>query len=223
MFEISPKETILLEKKIINLGYISSVETLEMTTDQMDISPDSLKKVAKRIKIEEELKKLKIKAEKLKIRAEIEEVDFSEEINKLDQEIMKLTKGREKLGSLEHPFLDLLNKQKKLQNRLRKLEKKKSEIQASVYESLKNEYLGEKEAIANKINQTTDQLKEIKQGASKGAQSLRYSIEELSVRKEIEEIPEDIYNQQISNLKSELAQSEELNDAVDFLLEMVRN
>ncbi|MHA2243785.1 MAG: hypothetical protein ACXADY_02330 [Candidatus Hodarchaeales archaeon] len=193
-----------------------------MTTEQMNISPDSLKKVAKRIKIEEELKKLKNKAEKLKIRTEIEEIDFSEEINKLDQEITKLVRDKEKLGSLEHPFLDLLNTLEKLQKRLGKLEKKKSEIQASVYESLKNEYLGEKETIANKINETTDRLKEIKQGASKGTQSLRYSIEELSVRKEIEEIPEDIYNQQISNLKSELAQSEELNDAVDFLLEMVR-
>ncbi len=194
-----------------------------MTTDQMDITPDSLKKIAKRAKIEEELKKLKIKAEKLKIRAEIEDIDVNEEINKLDQEIEKLTNEMKEYGSLEHPFFELLKKQKKLQNRLKKLEEKKGQIQTSVYESLKNEYLGEKEAISQQINQTTNQLREIKQGASKGAHSLKYSIEELSVRKEIEEIPEDIYNQQFSNLKSELAQSEELEAAVDFLLEMVRN
>lgn len=193
-----------------------------MTTNQLDISPDSIKKVAKRLKIEEELKKLKIKIEKLKIRSEIEEIDVSNEINTLDQEINKLTEDKEKLGSIENPFLDLLTQQKKSLKRLNKLEKKKGEIQTSVYESLKNEYLGEKEVITKQINQATDQLREIKQGASKGAHSLKYSIEELSVRKEIEEIPEELFNQQISNLKSELVQSEELQGAVDFLLEMVR-
>ncbi len=194
-----------------------------MTAEKMDITPDSLKKVAKRVKIEEELKNLKIKIEKLKIRAEIEEIDVSEEIKKLDQEIAKLTKDRKEHEPLEYPFLNLINKQTKLEERLKKLNEKKGEIQATVYESLKNEYLGEKEAITQQINQATDQLREMKQGASKGAQSLKYSIEELSVRKEIEEIPEEVYNQRISNLKSELAQSEELKEAVDFLLKMVGN
>ncbi|MFX0139383.1 MAG: hypothetical protein ACFFDN_37430 [Candidatus Hodarchaeota archaeon] len=194
-----------------------------MTTEKMDISPNSLKKVAKRVKIEEELKKLKFKTEKLIIRAEIEKIDVSEDLKKLDQEIVRLTKDTEKHGSLEHPFLDLVNKQMKLQERLKKLNVKKGEIQATVYESLKNEYLGEKNAITQQINQTTDQLREMKQGASKGAQSLKYSIEELSVRKEIEEIPEEVYNQRISDLKSELVQSEELIEAVDFLLKMVRS
>jgi archaellum component FlaC len=192
-----------------------------MTTDQIDISPDSLKKVAKRLKIEEELKKLKIKVEKLKIRSEIEEIDVSNEINPLEQEIKRLIEDQEKFGSIENPFLDLLTQQKNSVERLNKLEKKKGEIQTSVYESLKNEYLGEKEVITNQIKQAIDQLREIKQGASKGAHSLKYSIEELSVRKEIEEIPEDVFNEQISNLKSELVQSEELQEAVDFLLEMV--
>ncbi|MFX0123732.1 MAG: hypothetical protein ACFFAE_08850 [Candidatus Hodarchaeota archaeon] len=194
-----------------------------MTTNKMDISPESLKKVVKRVKIEEELKKLEKKLEKLKIRAEIEESDFSEEINELDQTIAKLIKDKEKYRSLKHPIFDLLNKQKILQERINKLEEKKTGIQTSVYESLKNEYLGEKEATAQQINQIIEQIRELKQGASKGAHSLKYSIEELSVRKEIEEIPEDIFNQQISDLKRELTQSEELLSAANFLLEMVRN
>jgi chromosome segregation ATPase len=194
-----------------------------MTTNLLDISPESLKKVVKRVKIEEELKKLEKKIEKLKIRSEIEESDFSEEINELDQAIAKLIKDKEKYGSLEHPIFDLINKQKLLHKRIKKLEAKKAGIQASVYDSLKNEYLGEKEAITQQINQVVEQLRELKQGASKGAHSLKYSIEELSVRKEIEEIPEDIFNQRISDLKSELTQSEELLSAAKFLLEMVRN
>lgn len=205
------------------LYYFSPVETLTMTANQMDISPESLKKVVKRIKIEEELKKLEIKIEKLKTRAEIEESDFSEEIKELDQMIAELIKDKEKYGSLEHPIFDLVNKQTILLKRIKKLEEKKPGIQISVYDSLKNEYLGEKEVITQQINQIVEQLRELKQGASKGARSLKYSIEELSIRKEIEEIPEDIFNQRISDLKNELTQSEDLLSASKFLLEMVRN
>ncbi|UCG00485.1 MAG: hypothetical protein JSW11_12725 [Candidatus Heimdallarchaeota archaeon] len=194
-----------------------------MTANQMDITPESLKKVVKRVKIDEELKKLEVKLEKLKIRAEIEESDFSEEIKELDQAIANLVKDKEKIGSIEHPVFDLLNKRKTLQERIKRLEEKKAGIQASVYKSLKNEYLEEKGTITQQINQVVEQLRELKQGASKGAHSLKYSIEELSVRKEIEEIPEDIFNQRISDLKKELTQSEELLSATNFLLEMVRN
>jgi chromosome segregation ATPase len=199
------------------------MESLEMTTNEKDLSPESLKKVVKRIKIEEELKNLETKKEKLKIRAEIEESDFSGEIDELDQKIAELIDEKEKYGALEHPIFDLVKKQKTLNDRIKKLEEKRSTIQISVYDSLKNEYMGEKEVVVNQINQILEQLRELRQGASKGAQSLKYSIEELSVRKEIEEIPEEVFNQQISDLKIELAQSEELLAATEFLLEMVRN
>ena len=199
------------------------METFEMTTNEMDLSPESLKKVVKRIKIEEELKNLETKKEKLKIRAEIEESDFSREIDEFDQKIAELTDQKEKYGALEHPIFDLVKKQKTIQERITKLEEKRSTIQISVYDSLKNEYMGEKEVITNQINQILEELRELKQGASKGAQSLKYSIEELSVRKEIEGIPEEVFNQRISDLKNELTQSEELLVATKFLLEMVRN
>jgi len=52
---------------------------------------------------------------------------------------------------------------------------------------------------------------------------LNYSIEELTVRKEIEGIPDDNFQKQIDDLKNEFAQSEELISAVDFLLKMVQN
>ena len=194
-----------------------------MATEDIDLSPDSLRKIAKRAKLDEELKKLELNAERLKVRAEIEGIDVSDKIKEIDQEIERLEKEREEFGSYKHPFLELTQKQKQLLDRLEKLESKKTQIQESVYESLKNEYLGEKEAILQQIGQTIIKLKEIKEGASKGAQSLKYSLEELSVRKEIEEIPEDIYNERISNLKAEMNQSEELKTAVDFLLNMVES
>ncbi len=194
-----------------------------MATEDIDLSPDSLRKIAKRAKIDEELKKLELDAEKSKVRAEIEGIDISDKIKEINQEIERLKKEREKFGSYKHPFLELIQKQKQLHNRLEKLEGKKDQIQESVYDSLKNEYLGEKEALVQQIDQTISQLKEIKEGAAKGAQSLKYSLEELSVRKEIEEIPEEIFNERISNLKAEMTQSEELKTAVDFLLKMVKS
>ena len=193
-----------------------------MATKDIDLSPDSLRKIAKRAKIDEELKKLELKVEKLKVRAEIEGIDISDKIKEINQEIERLKKEREEFGSYKHPFLELIQKQKLLHDRLEKLDGKKAQIQESVYESLKNEYLGEKEALVQQIDQLIAQLKEIREGAAKGAQSLKYSLEELSVRKEIEEIPKEIYNERISNLKAEMTQSEELKTAVDFLLEMVK-
>ncbi|UCE14011.1 MAG: hypothetical protein JSV04_02245 [Candidatus Heimdallarchaeota archaeon] len=194
-----------------------------MTANEIDLSPDSLRKVAKKVKIEQDLKKLKVKTEKLKVRSEIEEIDISDEITKLDQEIADLTKAKEEFQSYKHPFLELFKKQDVLQKRIKKLEAKKGQIQTSVYDSLRNEYQEEQKSIMQQINQTTAQLREIKQGATKGAQSLKYSLEELSVRKEIEEIPEDTYQKQLAELKSELTQSEELETAIDFLLDMVKN
>jgi hypothetical protein len=200
------------------------MEILEMNDQLIDISPDSLRKVAKRMKIEFKLKELSIKTEKLKIRSEIEEIDFSDNIKKLDQEIAGLEKEKQEFRDYEqHPILELIQKQKVLQERLKRLNNKKGTIQSSVYDTLKNEYLGEKEAIAQQLNEFIVQLREIIEGASKGTKSLKISIEELTIRKEIEEIPDESYQQRLSDLKSELTHSEELKASAEFLVEMVKN
>jgi hypothetical protein len=194
-----------------------------MTFDQIDLSPDSLKQVAKQVKIEAELNELKVKVEKLIVRSEIEDLDLSDEIEKLNKELTRLKTEKEKNQSKgEHPIFELVQKQTVLGERLKKLNEKKSQIQPAVYDSLKNEYLSEKESISLQIENTIKKLKEIKQAASKGGQSLKYSIEELSVRKEIEEIPDDLFQKQLNDLEAEFSQSEELITAVDFLLTMVR-
>ncbi|MFX0086962.1 MAG: hypothetical protein ACFFAU_14995 [Candidatus Hodarchaeota archaeon] len=194
-----------------------------MTFDQIDLSPDSLKQVAKQVKIEEELNKLKIKVEKLIVRSEIEGLDLSDEIEKLQQELTQLKTEKDKSQSKgEHPIFELIKKQSVLEERIKKLNEKKSQIQPTVYDSLKNEYLSEKKTTSLQIENTIKKLKEIKQSASKGGQTLKYSIEELSVRKEIEEIPDEIFQKQLNDLEKEFKQSEELITAVDFLLKMVQ-
>ncbi|MFX0182812.1 MAG: hypothetical protein ACFE95_06975 [Candidatus Hodarchaeota archaeon] len=192
-----------------------------MTVNEIDLSPESLKKVAKKARLEITLKELILKHEKLKIRSEIESIDLSGEISELDQEINNLKKEEEEYASSEHPVLELIQKQTAVQERLKKLNEKKGQVSPAVFESLKNEYLGEKEAITRQIDQTIVQLKKLRQDASKGTESLKYAIEELAVRKDIEDMPDDDFNERISNLKSEMAQSEELLTAVSFLLELV--
>ena len=192
-----------------------------MTANEIDLSPESLKKVAKKARLDMTLKELMLKHEKLKIRSEIEGVDVSGELSELDQEINNLKKEEEEYASSEHPVLELIQKQTAVQERLKKLNEKKGQVSPAVFESLKNEYLGEKETITRQIDQTIVQLKKLRQDASKGTDALKYAIEELSVRKDIEDMPEDDYNERISNLKSEMAQSEKLLTAVSFLLELV--
>ncbi|MHA2304648.1 MAG: hypothetical protein ACXACU_04585 [Candidatus Hodarchaeales archaeon] len=195
-----------------------------MTSNQIDLSPESLKRVAKQVKINAELKELEIKVEKLKIRSEIEDLDISSELEQFNDELTRLKNEKEK-NQLDgqHPIFELVQKQNIMQERLKKLNEKKSQIQPAVYKSLKDEYLGEKEEISLYIKETITKLKEIKKAASKGGQTLKYSIEELSVRKEIEEIPDDVFQKQINDLKAEYSQSEELITAVNFLLKMVRD
>ncbi len=199
-------------------------EILEMTSNQIDLSPESLKRVAKQVKINAELKELEIKVEKLKIRSEIEDLDISDELEQLNIDLTRLNNEKEKnQPDGQHPISELVQKQKIIQERLKKLNEKKSQIQPAVYKSLKNEYLGEKEELSLYIDETILKLKEIKRSASKGGQTLKYSIEEFSVRKEIEQIPDDEFQRQIDDLKAEYSQSEELITAVDFLLKMVRD
>jgi hypothetical protein len=195
-----------------------------MTSNQIDLSPESLKRVAKQVKINAELKELEIKVEKLKIRSEIEDLDISSELEQFNNDLTRLKSEKEK-NQLDgqHPIFELVQKQNIMQERLKKLNEKKNQIQPAVYKSLKNEYLGEKEEISLYIKETITKLKEIKKAASKGGQTLKYSIEELSVRKEIEEIPDDVFQKQINDLKAEYSQSEELITAVNFLLKMVRD
>jgi hypothetical protein len=192
-----------------------------MTTNEIDLSPESLKKVAKKARLEMMLKELVLKHEKLKIRSEIESIDVSGELSELDQEINNLKKEEEEYASSEHPVLELIQKQTAVRKRLKKLNEKKGQVSPAVFESLKNEYLGEKETITRQIDQTIVQLKKLRQDASKGTEALKYAVEELSVRKDIEDMPDDDYNERISSLKSEMAQSEELLTAVSFLLELV--
>ena len=200
------------------------MEILEMNDKKIDISPDSLRKVAKRMKIEFKLKELNTNIEKLKIRSEIEDIDFSDNIKKLDHEIAGLEKEKQEFQDYkQHPIQELIQKQKVLQERLTRLNNKKGTIQSSVYDTLKNEYIGEKEAIAQQLNEFIVQLKKIIEGASKGTRSLKISIEELTIRKEIEEIPDEAYQQRLSDLKSELTHSEELKVSAEFLVEMVKN
>ena len=68
-----------------------------MATNDIDLSPDSLRKIAKRAKIDEELKELEIKAERLKVRAEIEGIDISEKTKEVNQEIERLKKEKEEM------------------------------------------------------------------------------------------------------------------------------
>jgi intraflagellar transport protein 74 len=192
-----------------------------MATNQIDLSPESLKKIARKAKLEKKLNELKLEQEELNIRAEIEGIDITNDLEKLNQEITVLEKENENLTAYEHPIIEFVQKQSLLQDRLKKLEVKKNQIKPKVYESLKNEYLSEKELINNRVENTLRQLTKIKQEALNATSTLRYAIEELSVRKEIEDIPDNVYSERISDLRKELTQSEELINSVTILLDLV--
>ncbi|NHJ02151.1 MAG: hypothetical protein EAX86_08425 [Candidatus Heimdallarchaeota archaeon] len=191
-------------------------------TAELDLTPETIKLIVERAKIETELEDLEVKYEKLKIRSEIEDIDYSKDLKNLEEKIKYLKTTRDGLGEIKFPLSTLIAKQNEVQERLTRLNEKRGQIQTEVFESLKNEYLDERTTLANEINQILQRFTELKQQATKGAKTLRYSIEELSIRKEIEGMEEDAYQQRLMDLKTELSHSEDLLAGIDYLLQLVK-
>ncbi len=192
-------------------------------TSELDLTPEMIKLIVKQAKIDTELEELRVKYEKLKVRSEIEELDFSDELGKLQEKLNQLKDEKKGLGEIKFPLITLFQKQKEIQERISRLNEKRGQIQPEVFESLKNEYIEEQNEVSYQISQILQRFTEIKNQASKGAQTLKYSIEELTVRKEIEGIEDSEFQQRLADLKGELTQSEDLLTGIEYLLHLVNN
>lgn len=197
-------------------------EIREMASE-LDLTPEMIKLIVKQAKIDTELEELQVKYEKLKVRSEIEELDFSEELGEIQEKLNQLKNEKKGLGEVNFPLIKLYRKQNEIQERISRLNEKRGQIQPEVFESLKNEYIDEQNQISYQISQILLRFTEIKNQAAKGAQTLKYSIEELTVRKEIEEIEDADFQRRIADLQGELTQSEDLLTGIEYLLHLVNN
>ena len=193
-----------------------------MSLNLKDLTPDVIISIAKQIKSEQLLQKLQEEHETLSIRSEIEGTDNQDEIDRIANEIAEL-KEKKVDNSEDSNFLTkIYPKQSQIKKRLEKLEQKRSTIQQEVFKSLKDEYLSELNSVSEQLNSAVKQFELTRQQILPLIQVLKFQIEELEVRKDVEDLADDEFNKKNSQLEAELHEKEEYLSSVKFLLQQVR-
>ncbi len=193
-----------------------------MALNLKDLEPDVIISIAEQIKSGQLLQKLQEEHEKLSVRSEIEGINNKEEIDRIANEISKL-KEKEVGISDDSGFLTkIYPQQSQIKKRLEKLEKRRTTIQQEVYQSLKDEYLSELNSVTEQLNTAVKQLELARQQTQPLIQVLKFQIEELAVRKDVEDLSDDDFNMKNSQLQTELTEKEKFLSAVEYLLLQVK-
>ncbi|MHA1236967.1 MAG: hypothetical protein ACTSQ9_04830 [Candidatus Hodarchaeales archaeon] len=193
-----------------------------MSLNLKDLKPDVIISIAEQIKSEQLLQKLQEEHETLSIRSEIEGTDNKDEINRITNEISELKEKKVETSNDSNFLTKIYPKQSQIKKRLEKLKQRRSTIQQEVYQSLKDEYLSELNSVSEQLNSAVKQLELTRQQILPLIQVLRFQIEELEVRKDVEDLADDEFNKKNSQLEAELHEKEEYLSSVEFLLLQVR-
>jgi hypothetical protein len=193
-----------------------------MTLNLKDLAPDVIISIAEQIKSEQLLQKLQEEHEMLSVRSEIEGIDNKEEINRIASEISKLKENEVEISNDSGFLTKIYPQQSQIKKRLEKLEKRRTTIQQEVYQSLKDEYLSELNSVTEHLNTAIKQLEITRQQTQPLIQVLKFQIEELAVRKEVEDLSDDNFDKKNSHLQTELNEKEKFLSAVEYLLLQVK-
>ena len=168
-----------------------------------NLNAESIISLAKYLKSNHLLTTLNQEYEMLSLRSEIENVDNKARLNELQIQISKLeeeSQNKPESSSLFENF----DKQKIISERLEKLEKKRNSIKDEVYIGLRDEYLLELNDLNNEIESLVKQMEISREQTKPIIQVLSFQIEEMHVRKEIENLSEEYFQAKIKELNQEL-------------------
>ncbi|MHA1947930.1 MAG: hypothetical protein ACXAC6_17500 [Candidatus Hodarchaeales archaeon] len=193
-----------------------------MALNLKDLAPDVIISIAEQIKSEQLLQKLQEEHELLSVRSEIEGIDNKNEIDRIASEISKLKEKEVEISNDSGFLIKIYPQQSQIKKRLEKLEKRRTTIQQEVYQSLKDEYLSELNSVTERLNTAVKQLEITRQQTQPLIQVLKFQIEELAVRKEVEDLSDDDFDKNNSHLQTELNDKEKFLSAVEYLLLQVK-
>ncbi|MHA2389568.1 MAG: hypothetical protein ACXACW_12685, partial [Candidatus Hodarchaeales archaeon] len=91
-----------------------------------------------------------------------------------------------------------------------------------VYQALKDEYLTELNKLTENLGVFLKKLEIARQQTQPLIQVLNFQLEELAVRKEVEDLSEDDYNARNTELKTDLERKMNYLSALDFILKQVK-
>ena len=193
-----------------------------MPNDNSNLAPNDIIRLAKQMKTDQLLQKLQHDRELLVTRSEIEGIDNQQEISKLEKEISQLQKQQKDHKSDSGFIQENFKKQIILKERLSTLERKRETVQLEVYQSLKDEYESELKELTNKLDSILKQIEISRQQTQPLIQVLKYRMEELSVRKDVENIPEEEFTERKKKLELESDEKMKYLAALEYIVQQVK-
>lgn len=193
-----------------------------MPNDNSNLDPNDIIRLAKQMKTDQLLQKLQHDRELLVTRSEIEGIDNQQEITKLEKEISQLQRQQKDHKSDSGFIQENFKKQIILKERLSTLERKRETVQLEVYQSLKDEYESELKELNNKLDSILKQIEISRQQTQPLIQVLKYRMEELSVRKDVENIPEEEFTERKKKLELESDEKMKYLAALEYIVQQVK-
>ncbi len=193
-----------------------------MPNDNSNLAPNDIIRLAKQMKTDQLLQKLQHDRELLVTRSEIEGIDNQQEISKLEKEISQLQRQQKDHKSDSGFIQENFKKQIILKERLSTLERKRETVQLEVYQSLKDEYKSELKELTNKLDSILKQIEISRQQTQPLIQVLKYRMEELSVRKDVENIPEEEFTERKKKLELESDEKMKYLAALEYIVQQVK-
>lgn len=193
-----------------------------MPNDNSNLAPNDIIRLAKQMKTDQLLQKLQHDRELLVTRSEIEGIDNQQEISKLEKEISQLQRQQKDHKSDSGFIQENFKKQVILKERLSTLEQKRETVQLEVYQSLKDEYESELKELTNKLDSILKQIEISRQQTQPLIQVLKYRMEELSVRKDVENIPEEEFTERKKKLELESDEKMKYLAALEYIVQQVK-
>ena len=193
-----------------------------MSNKNVDLNPSDIISLMERIKADQKLQKLQHELEILVVRSELEGLNNKEEISRLEIEVSQLQNQQKENESQSGVIQNNFKKQALLKERLSKLEQKKETVQPEVYQSLREEYKQELRELNNNLDLILKKMEIARQQTQPLIQVLNYQLEELIVRKEIENIADDEFSDRKKKIEDELEEKKEYLKALEYILEQVK-
>jgi chromosome segregation ATPase len=159
--------------------------------------------------------------ELLSVRSEIENLDNKARLKELKEKISELKENSTTIPESISLF-ENFDKQKILSERLDKLENKRDSIQGEVYLALKNEYISELTDLNKEVQLLVKHLEIRREQTKPVIQVLNFQVEEMQIRKEIEDLSEEDFQAKINKLNQELQEKKQEEESIGIILKQVK-
>ncbi|MHA1941739.1 MAG: hypothetical protein ACW97P_08440 [Candidatus Hodarchaeales archaeon] len=186
-----------------------------------NLTAESIISLAEYLKNKQLLNTLEQEYELLSVRSEIENLDNKARLKELKEKVSEL---KEKSTTIPESIslFENFDKQKILSERLDKLENKRDSIQEEVYLALKNEYLSELTDLNKEVQLLVKHLEIRREQTKPVIQVLNFQVEEMQIRKEIEDLSEEDFQAKINKLNQELQEKKQEEESIDIILQQVK-